>query len=60
MFVLLYVTADQVLPGALQSKLNLLPFLPAWQDQVGSTDLSQGSAFLWQDGVKGPFLGNLD
>lgn len=43
MFVLLCITADQVLCGALQSELNSSPpLLPGWQGQVGRAELSQG------------------
>lgn len=50
MFVLLCITADQVLHGAAQSELNLPPLLPGWQGQVGRAELSQGVPFCGRMG----------
>lgn len=57
MFVLLCITVDQVLRGALQSELNSSPpLLPGWQGQVGRAELSEGVSSCGRMGSKVHFL----
>ena len=56
MFVLLCITAYQVLHGALQSELNSPPLLPGLPGQVGRAELRQGVPFCGTMVLKVHFL----